>query len=129
MWDIIRSTFSAIATMPILVFIVVFLGYSAFVHNRKKAIIMAMDISTLFFIVCDAALFNKLFNSTFGIFGILLVMIIGGGLLGNVHYRKDGTIPWKRILRVVWRVTFFATAFLNIILYIFVIFLLAFTVS
>lgn len=129
MWDIIGYTFSAIATIPILPFIIVFLGYGIFVHNRKKAIMMAMDVSTIFFIFCVGALFNNLFNSNFGIYGILLVMIIGGGLLGNAHFRKNGTIPWKKILRVVWRITFFITAFLYIIFNVFAFIQLAFTVS
>lgn len=129
MWSIIGYIFSAIATIPILPFIIIYLGYGAIVKNRKKAIRMAMDISTLFFLLNVAALFNQLFNSSFSIYGILLVMLIGGGLLGNAHYRKGGIIPWKVILRVVWRITFFVTAFLYIILSIFVLFRLAFTVS
>ncbi|URN93170.1 MAG: DUF3397 domain-containing protein [Candidatus Pristimantibacillus lignocellulolyticus] len=129
MWDIIRSIFSGIAIIPIFPFIITYLGYGAFVKDRKKAIRLAMDVSTLFLIPCVAALFNKLFNSESSIYGILLVMIIGGGLLGNLHYRKDGIIPWKKILRVVWRITFFATAFLYIILIIVMLLQLAFTVS
>ncbi|MCR8655990.1 DUF3397 domain-containing protein [Paenibacillus endoradicis] len=129
MWDFIRNIFSGIAIIPIFPFIIVFLGYGAFVKDRKKAIRVAMDVSTIFFIPCVAALFNELFNSEFGIYGILLVMIIGGGLLGNMHYRKDGIIPWKKILRVVWRITFFATAFLYIIFIIVMLLQLAFTVS
>jgi len=129
MWDIIRSIFSGIAIIPIFPFIITYLGYGAFVKDRKKAIRLAMDVSTLFLIPCVAALFNNLFNSGFSIYGILLVMIIGGGLLGNLHYRKDGIIPWKKILRVVWRISFFATAFLYIILIIVTLLQLAFTVS
>ena len=111
MWDIIRYIFSAIASIPIFPFIIVYLGYSLFEKNRKKVIRLAMDISTVFFILCVAGLFNLLFTSKFGIYGILLVMIIGGGLLGNLHYRKDGVIPWKKILRIIWRITFFAQHF------------------
>ncbi|MCM3632251.1 MULTISPECIES: DUF3397 domain-containing protein [Paenibacillus] len=124
MWDII----SAIATIPILPFIIVFIGYEIFIKDRKRAIRMAMDVSTIFFILNVGALFNQLFHIGFGIYGILLVMIIGAGLLGNIHYRKSGNIPWKRIVRVIWRVTFFIMVLLYLILNIYVLLKLAFTV-
>lgn len=128
MWDIIKYILSAIATIPILPFVIVYFGYLAFAKERKQAIRMAMDISTIFFIVNVGALFNQLFNSSFGLYGIFLVMIIGAGLLGNGAYRKKQEIPWKRIVRVVWRVTFFVTALLYIFLNMFMLLKLAFTV-
>ncbi|MFC6331374.1 DUF3397 domain-containing protein [Paenibacillus septentrionalis] len=128
MWDIIKYIFSAIATFPILPFIIVFIGYELYSKDRKRSIRMAMDVSTVFFILSVGALFNELFNSGFGLYGIMLAMIIGAGLLGNAHYRKNGTIPWKRMLRVIWRVAFFVTAFLWLVLITFVLLKLAFTV-
>jgi len=124
MWDII----SAIATIPILIFIIVYFGYGFFIKDRKRAIRMAMDVSTLFFILNVGALINYLFDITSGLYGILLVMIIGVGLLGNIYYRKDGAIPWKRIARVVWRVAFFVMVLLYVVLNIFVFLRLAITV-
>jgi len=124
MWDII----SAIATLPILMFIVVYFGYGFFIKDRKRAIRMAMDVSTVFFILNVGALFNHLFSNKFGLYVILLVMIIGAGLLGNIYYRKSGAVPWKRIVRVVWRVTFFVTVLLYVVLNIYVLLKLAFTV-
>ncbi|HIW32786.1 MAG TPA: DUF3397 domain-containing protein [Candidatus Paenibacillus intestinavium] len=129
MWDFIRTVFSAIATIPIFPFFIVYLGYNVFVKDRKKSIRLAMDVSAVFLIPCVGALFNELFSSNFGIYGILLAMIIGGGLLGNAHYRKDGVIPWKKIVRVVWRIAFFVTAFLYIIFIAIILLQLAFTVS
>src|SRR5690606_13582807 len=128
MWDIIKSIFAALATFPILPFVVVFFGYLAFAKERKQAIRMAMDISTIFFIFNVAALFKNLFGSGFGLYGIFLVMIIGAGLLGNGYYRKKQEIPWKVIVRIVWRITFFITAILSILLYLIILFKLAFTV-
>lgn len=128
MWDIIKYIFSAIAMFPILPFIIVYIGYELYTKDRKRSIRMAMDVSTLFFALSVAALFNELFDSGFGIYGIMLTMIIGAGLLGNAHYRKNGAIPWKRIIRVIWRVTFFVTAFLWLVLITFVLIKLAFTV-
>lgn len=99
-----------------------------FDKDKKKAIRMAMDVSTIFFVIHDAALLNNLFNSSFALYGMLLVMIIGAGLLGNGAYRKSQNIPWKRIIRAIWRVTFFVTALLYIFLSMYVLLKLAFTV-
>lgn len=128
MWDIIKYILSAIATIPILPFVIVYFGYLAFAKERKQAIRMAMDISTIFFIVNVSALLNQLFNSGFSLYGIFLLMIIGAGLLGNSAYRKKQEIPWKRIARVVWRVTFFVSALLYLLLNMFILLKLAFTV-
>jgi len=128
MWDIIKNVFSAISIFPFLPFVIVYFGYMLFDKDKKKAIRMAMDVSTIFFVIHDAALLNNLFNSSFALYGMLLVMIIGAGLLGNGAYRKSQNIPWKRIIRAIWRVTFFVTALLYIFLSMYVLLKLAFTV-
>lgn len=128
MWDIIKYIFSGMAIFPVLTFVVACFGLIAFGKERKYAIRMAMDISTIFFIFNVGALLNTLFNNRFGLYGIFLVMIIGAGLLGNSYYRKDGAIPWKKIIRVVWRITFFITVLLYIVLHIIILLKLAFTV-
>lgn len=128
MWDTIRFIIAGIATIPILPFFIVYFGYSLYQGNRKKAIRLAMDVSTVFFVFNVGALFNEIFNSNFGLYLLLLGMIIGAGLLGNAHYRKDGNIPWQKIARIVWRVTFFVTVFLYLVFSTYVVFNLAFTV-
>lgn len=129
MWDIIKNSIAAIAIVPILPFVITYISYSFLAHDRKKSIRMAMDVSTFFFLICVSALFNYLFNSSFGLYGILLVMLIGAGFLGNGQYRKNGTIAWKRIVKVIWRLTFFVTVTLYILLGLFALFKIMFTVA
>lgn len=107
--------YATLALIPLLPFAIVFFGYGAYIQNRKKALLMAMDVSTAFLIPCVGALFQLLLGTNFGFYGILLIMLLGGGLLGNAQYRKRGTINGKRIFRAIWRMTFFLTAFLYII--------------
>ena len=106
---------TALAVFPIVPFAIVLFGYGAYVRDRKKALRMAMDVSTIFFILCVAGQFTLLFNSTFGFYGILLIMILAGGLLGNAQFRKRGSVDVKRIFRAIWRLSFFAMSFLYII--------------
>ena len=129
MWDIIRYVFTVMSTVPFIPFLIVFFAYGLFEKERKQVIRVSMDVSTIFFILNVAAMFNTLFHSTFGLYGILLFMLIGGGLLGNALYRKHGNVQWSKILRIVWRITFFITVLLYVIFTVFILFKLAFTVS
>ncbi|REK76236.1 DUF3397 domain-containing protein [Paenibacillus paeoniae] len=114
-WNSIQIVYTALAVIPILPFAIVLFGYGAIVQNRKKALIMAMDVSTVFFILCVSALFNIMFKSSFGLYGILLVMILAGGLLGNAQFRKRGSVDVKRVLRAIWRLSFFVTSALYLL--------------
>lgn len=107
---------SALALIPIVPFAIVLFGYGVYVRDWKKAFRMAMDVSTIFFILCVAGIFKLLFDSTFGFYGIVLVMLLGGGLIGNAQFRKRGSVDVKRIFRAVWRLSFFAMSFLYVIL-------------
>jgi len=111
----INKIYAALALIPVIPFVIVLFGYGAVVQDRKKAFRIAMDVTTIFLIWCVAALFNLLFGSNFGIYGILLVMLLGGGLLGNAQFRKRGAVDVKRVLRTVWRLCFFAMSVLYIV--------------
>ncbi|MHA6484740.1 DUF3397 domain-containing protein [Paenibacillus sp. strain BS8-2] len=106
---------TALAVFPIVPFAIVLFGYGAYIKDRKKALRMAMDVSTIFFILCVAGCFKLLFNSTFGFYGILLVMLLAGGLLGNAQFRKRGSVDVKRIFRAIWRLSFFAMSILYVV--------------
>ncbi len=88
-----------------------------------------MDVTTFFLIPIVAVLINGLFNTSFGFYGILLFMILGGGLLGNAQYRKRGAVDGKRIFRTVWRLSFFILSFLYILIMIIELLKMMFTVS
>ncbi|MFD2116234.1 DUF3397 domain-containing protein [Paenibacillus yanchengensis] len=115
-WDYMKTIYAVIAIIPIIPFVTVLVCYSLFTGDRKKALRLAMDISTMFFIGTVAALFNNTFDSKFGLYAILLIMLIGGGLLGNAQYRKRGSVDIKRIFFMVWRLTFFLMCICYIIL-------------
>lgn len=129
LWGGIEWLYTILAVIPILPFAIVLFVYGAYIRDRKKAITMAIDVSNAFFILCVAALFNILFNNNFGLYGILLVMIIGGGLLGNAQFRKRGSVDVKRVFRAVWRMSFFAMSALYVVFMVILIGRLLFTVA
>ncbi|MFD0588073.1 DUF3397 domain-containing protein [Paenibacillus sp. GCM10027627] len=128
-WDSIKLVYTALAVIPVLPFAIVLFGYGAYIQNRKKALIMAMDVSTVFFILCVSALLNILFDSAFGLYGILLFMLLGGGLLGNAQFRKRGNVDVKRVFRAIWRISFFAMSTLYVLLMIILLGRIVFTVA
>ncbi|MFF2094359.1 DUF3397 domain-containing protein [Paenibacillus sp. NPDC058174] len=112
----ITYLYAYLAVIPVIPFFLVFLGYSALTGDNKKAFRLAMDITTALLIGCVAVLFDNLFNSQFGLYGIILFMLIGGGLLGNAQFRKRGSVDVKRIFRTVWRLGFFSMSVLYLLL-------------
>lgn len=116
LWEGIKSLYAYLAVIPIIPFLIIYFGYAFFSADRKKAFRLAMDITTALLIGCVAVLFNNLFSGSFGIYGILLVMLIGGGLIGNAQFRKRGTVDVKKVFRAVWRLSFFLMSVLYVLL-------------
>ncbi|REE93001.1 uncharacterized protein DUF3397 [Paenibacillus taihuensis] len=115
-WESIKHIYAFLAVLPIIPFVLVYFGYAAYTGDRKQAFRTAMDVTTALLIGCVAVLFNRIFNSHFGIYGIMLVLLLGGGLLGNAQYRMKGNVDFRRIMRAIWRLGFFVMAFCYVIL-------------
>ncbi|MBD2844411.1 DUF3397 domain-containing protein [Paenibacillus sp. IB182496] len=116
LWDGLVQTYAILAIVPVVPFALIYAGYAAYVGDRKKAIRLAMDVTTPLLIGCVSVLFNQIFNSGFGFYGILLLMLLGGGLLGNLQYRTKGKLDARRIVRAVWRIGFFAMSAMYVLL-------------
>ncbi|OMF36967.1 hypothetical protein BK133_07045 [Paenibacillus sp. FSL H8-0548] len=113
--EIIKYAYAYMAVLPIIPFAIILFGYGAYIQDRKKAFRLAMDITTALLIGCVAVLFDDLFGSNFGIYGILLFMLLGGGLLGNAQFRKRGAVDVKKVFRTIWRLSFFSMSVLYIV--------------
>jgi len=77
-------------------------------NSRKQAIELAMDVTTFFLIFSVSALFNIIFQSKFGFYLILLLLLIAAGLIGSAQNRWKGRVNGKRLVRAVWRLGFVA---------------------
>ncbi|WP_082083934.1 DUF3397 domain-containing protein [Paenibacillus beijingensis] len=116
LWESMKQAYAFLAIVPIIPFAIVYYGYGALIRDRKRALRTAMDVTTLMLIGCVAVLFNRLFSNSFGLYGILLLMLIGGGLLGNLQFRSKGEVDVKRVVRAVWRIGFFIMSVLYVLL-------------
>lgn len=116
LWESLSHAYAYLAVIPVIPFFIIYYGYRAYTQDNKKAFRLAMDVTTALLIGCVAVLFDHLFDSHFGLYGILLFMLIGGGLLGNAQFRKRGNVDVKRIFRAIWRLGFFTMSMLYLLL-------------
>lgn len=112
----IGSFLIVLSMLPFFPFLMVYYGMVYFKKPKKTALHMAMDVTTIFLIAAVAALFNSTFNLNFGVYLILLVMLIALGLIGSAQTRLKGKINYRRMIRAVWRMAFVVMGFSYIVL-------------
>lgn len=112
----LKTLYALLAVVPFVPFALVYGISRWFTGDSKRAFRQAMDVTTVLLIGCVAVLFNRIFSNSFGLYGILLLMLLGGGLLGNMQYRKRGRIESGKLFRAVWRTGFFVMGVMYILL-------------
>ncbi|WP_256760227.1 DUF3397 domain-containing protein [Cohnella sp. WQ 127256] len=115
-WNALITSYSALAVVPFIPFFLVYLVSSLRGVDRKRAIRLAMDTTTVFLFGFVAGSLNLRLHTSFGPFFIILVMLIGGGLIGNAQNRVKGKLDPRKLVRAVWRLSFFGLTFLYIFL-------------
>ncbi|WP_059052164.1 DUF3397 domain-containing protein [Paenibacillus senegalimassiliensis] len=111
------SSFIVLAIVPFVPFFLVYFIHLFLRHDKKAALKLAMDVTTLFLIFSVSALFNNVFHSTFGFYLILIILLIMGGLIGGMQTRVKGKADVRKLLRVVWRLAFAGTGIAYILLF------------
>ncbi|RUS48450.1 DUF3397 domain-containing protein [Cohnella sp. AR92] len=114
-WNALVSIYAAIAVVPIIPFLIVFFFAKWRGQERNQAIKLSMDVTTVFLIGCVSMLLNRL-GTSFGPYILLLFMLIMGGLLGNAQNRARGSVDSRKLIRAIWRLTFFLTTILYVLL-------------
>ncbi len=112
----LTHVYATIALVPIIPFFLVYFVVTARGGERKQAVRSAMDVTTAFLISTVAVLINLRFGTSFGLYLILLVMLIGAGLLGNAQNRARGKVDAAKLFRAIWRLSFFGMAILYVLL-------------
>ncbi|MNG03673.1 hypothetical protein D3C84_867620 [compost metagenome] len=106
LWESVRHIYAYLAVIPVIPFFLIYWVYGSISNNRKKAFGLAMDVTTVLLIGCVAVLFDFVFGSKFGFYMIILILLLLGGLIGNMQFRKRGEVNTKKIVRAVWRIGF-----------------------
>lgn len=84
--------------------------------DKKRAMGLAMDMTTIFLIGIVSVLLNRAFGMHMGFYMILLFMLLGAGLIGNAQYRLRGKVDGLKLFRAIWRLSFFGLAALYVLL-------------
>ncbi|MEK3769708.1 DUF3397 domain-containing protein [Paenibacillus sp. FSL R7-0048] len=100
-----------LSVIPIVPFLIVFFIGKGLKKDKKKTFMLAMDVTTFFLLLSVSALFNNIFNSGFGFYLILIIVLISAGLIGGAQNRMKGKVDGKRLFRAVWRLSFFFMSF------------------
>ena len=115
-YDALKHAYASVAIVPIIPFFIVFFFMRARTGARKMAIRKAMDVTPVFLITTVAVLINNRFGGSFGLYLILLIMLILAGLIGNAQNRARGTVDAAKLFRAVWRLSFFGMSVLYVLL-------------
>jgi hypothetical protein len=113
-WESLVHAYAVLAVVPIIPFLLVLFVASVRNGDRKKAFRMAMDVTNVFLIGCVAMLINSRLNTHFGLFFLILLLLIGGGLIGNAQNRVRGKVDVSKLVKAVWRLSFFAMTVLYV---------------
>ncbi|MBE9912775.1 DUF3397 domain-containing protein [Paenibacillus donghaensis] len=109
--DFLKNSFTFLSILPFFPFLLVYFIHYRWKHNKKASLKLAMDVTTLFLIISVSALFNLSFDSKFGFYLILLLLLIAIGLIGSAQTRIKGKIDIRKMAKIIWRMTFVLMSF------------------
>lgn len=109
--DFLKNSFIFLSILPFFPFLIVYFVHYRWKHNKKASLKLAMDVTTLFLIISVSALFNLTFNSSFGFYLILLLLLIGVGLVGSAQNRLKGRLDIQKMAKLIWRMSFVIMSF------------------
>ncbi|MBD0379161.1 DUF3397 domain-containing protein [Paenibacillus sedimenti] len=112
------STIYAIfAVAPFITFVILWFIVYFFLKDKKITTRLTMDITTVFLIGSVSLMWNQLFQSTFGFWLIMLVLLISFGIIGGYQTHLKGKTELLKVSRVVWRLSFLGLSALYIVLF------------
>ncbi|MBD8839860.1 DUF3397 domain-containing protein [Paenibacillus sp. FSL K6-4396] len=103
--------FIVLSILPFFPFFLVYWGMYVWKKDKRNAMRMAMDITTFFLVFSVSALFNLTFDSSFGFYLTLLLILLALGFIGGAQNRLKGKVDGGRMFRAVWRMAFIIMSF------------------
>ncbi|WP_339177993.1 DUF3397 domain-containing protein [Paenibacillus sp. FSL R5-0701] len=103
--------FIVLSILPFFPFFLVYWGMYVWKKDKRKALRMAMDITTFFLVFSVSALFNLTFDSNFGFYLTLILILVALGFIGGAQNRLKGKVDRGRMFRAVWRMSFVIMSF------------------
>ncbi|WP_226681142.1 DUF3397 domain-containing protein [Sutcliffiella horikoshii] len=105
MSGILAYTFATIVTLPVFALIVFYFIARAATRNNKKSFHLAIDASTLFFILAVHFIMIIIWETSF-LSLILTVLLVIATVMVLTHYKFKEEIHFKRVFKGFWRLNF-----------------------
>jgi hypothetical protein len=118
MGDIVAHVLAAFVTMPLLAFFLVYFFARKLIKGKKKSFYLAVNVSTLFFIVAVHFLIVALWGKSY-LWIIVIFLLIVNILFAIGYWRKKGDLHIVVIFRLFWRFSFllFSSLYFSLLLY------------
>ncbi len=116
MWQVIVHIYAYLSAIPLLTFAIVWIISLSLYQDRKKAFGISSDFTTFFLIGSVSAMYDQLFHSGMnGIWLVILLFLLSGGLMGSMQNHKTGEIDGRKIFRTLWRIGFLILCFFYVL--------------
>jgi hypothetical protein len=118
MYNLFSSIIATLITMPILVYIFVFVMAKQLTKNHRKAVQLGLDISTLFFILSVHFLVLVIWEESF-LSIIFIFLLFCAIIFVLINWKVKGEIVFSRFFKGFWRFSFlvFFIAYLGLTIY------------
>ncbi|WP_318504905.1 DUF3397 domain-containing protein [Bacillus sp. T3] len=116
MGALISNIIAAVITIPLLGYFLVFIISKLVLKNHRKAVRVAIDLSTLLLVISVHHLIIVIWNHSY-LWVLLLLMISVAVVFVIIHWKTKQEILFLPVLKGVWRMNFllFLTAYLFLI--------------
>lgn len=111
MSNIIAHVTAAFVTMPLLAFFVVYVLARKLTNKKKKSFYVAINISTLFFMIAVHFLIVAIWGKSY-LWAIIVLLLVMNILFAIGYWRKKGDLHIATVLRLFWRFSFLLFFFL-----------------
>lgn len=118
MTNVISSVLAIFITIPILAYLLIFIISKQFTKNHRRSVHMALDGSTIFFILSVHFLVITIWEKSF-LWAIFIFMLCYAMIFIIINWKIKGEIIINRIFKGFWRFSFLIFLFAYIGLTIF----------
>jgi hypothetical protein len=115
--DGLSNFIALVVTLPFMAFLLLYLGFYLFFQERQPALKWSIDITMLLLIFSVAVMYNTIFESSFGFWLILIVLIILVGVLGGLQNQIRGVMNIPKLIKGAWRLGFLLLTFSYFLLF------------
>lgn len=118
MFDVISSFFATLITIPLLVYILIFVIVKKLTKNHRKAVHLALDLSTIFFILSVHFLVLTIWERSYFSY-IFIFMLICAIIFVIINWKVKGEIVITLFFKGFWRFNFliFFMAYIGLTIY------------